>query len=76
MYIYIHKSLNETTKNNFHNNFNPIECIQCAEFSTTPAVFISGTTSVVNTAGVVENSGHCMHSIDQCVFDIAFRRFI
>ena len=31
----------------FQKHFNPIEYIQCPEFSTTPAVFISGTTSTV-----------------------------
>ena len=48
----------------FKKHFNPIEYIQCPEFSTTPAVFISGTTStLMKTAGVVENSGHCIYSI-------------
>ena len=29
----------------FQRNINPIEYTQCPEFSTTPAAFISGTTS-------------------------------
>ena len=42
-YIYICKLLNETAKGNLIKHFNPIEYIQCPEFSTTPAVFIRGT---------------------------------
>ena len=56
--------------------------IQCPEFSTTPAVFISGTMSTVDvvplikTAGVVEYSGHCIILLDEGVCEIAFRCFI
>ena len=63
----------------FQKHLNPIDYNQCPEFSTTPAVFISGTTSreerfmaletsvdvvpLMETACVVENSGHCTYSI-------------
>ena len=50
--------------------------MQCPEFSTTPAVFISGTTSTVDvvplmkTTGVIKNSGHCIYSIGlRCFLD-------
>ena len=46
---WIVKIKNKNTKRNserqFQKHFNPIEYVQCPEFSTTPAVFISGTTS-------------------------------
>ena len=41
-HIYICK---RDSEKQVQSHFNPIEYIQCPEFSTTPAVFISGTTS-------------------------------
>ena len=55
-------------------HFNPIEYIQCPEFSTTPAVFISGEVDV-KIAGVVENSGHCIYSIGLKFFLNCFSLF-
>ena len=69
-YVYIYQW--KSSEAQVQRHFNPIEYAQCPEFSTTPVVFISGTTSthvdnvdvepLMKTAGVDVNFGHCAYS--------------
>ena len=45
--MYIYKNTKWNSERQFQKHFNPIEYVQCPEFSTTPAVIISGTTSTI-----------------------------